>query len=364
LVILWGRSTTNLLRALLRGLNRIELDSLTRVAEGVTGLVLVVVLLGAFRSVMSAAVGLAVASALTLIGSLWLVSHVVRGAYVLDQRLIVRLVRAAVPVGVASSIQQLYWKLAPLLLSVLRPVADVGLFSAAFSTVVLSYGVSLAVVSSVFPTLSALALRDASRFRQVVEDGLRYMSAMSLPVGGLMILLSAQIMVLLYGAAFIEAADAVAVLGLMVPLMFARVFFWGALVAVGKQNLLIPAVLVSLTAMLMLCFVLIPPLDIVGAAIANLVGEACMVVLLGWFLSGQVSPIGMIRASASPLFATAISVACLWLLRPHLDGWLLVLLGTFVYCAVLLATKGIRPRELSSVMFGLSRIHGQIHARR
>lgn len=364
LVVVWGRAAVNLLRAALRGLNRMELDSLTRVVEGLTGLVFVVVLLRALGSVMSAALALALAALLTLACSAWLVKRVVQGPYSFDRCMATKLVRAAVPVGVASSIQLLYWKLDTLLLSLLMPVGDVGLFSAAFNTVMLSYGVSLAIISALFPTLSILALRDIHRFRQAVDDGLRYVLLVSLPAGALMAVLASQIVTLLYGAAFIESAGAVAVLGLMIPLMFVRVFLWGALLATGKQNLLVPTVLAGLVVMLALCFLLIPELGIIGAAIADVGSEACIALLLGWFLWRQVGSIRIIRAAASPLFSTTILVACLWLLRSHLDWWLLVPLATAGYCATLLATKGIRPGELSSALSGLTKMRQRIHARR
>ena len=360
LVIAWSSMVTNLLRAALRGFNRMDLDSLTRVVQGAAGLAFVSIALISFGTVLSATVAMLTATLLTLGLSAMLVSRLVQRPFsYYDSDLARQLLKAALPIGIALVLQGLYWRADTLVLSVLGSVEQVGLYTAARNTVMLSYGVSLAIISAFFPTLSALS-GDRVRFGTVVETGLRYMSILSLPIGGLIIVLAPQIVRILYGVEFLDAASSLRVLGLMAPLMFVRVFLWGTLVSLDKQKLLVFAVSVGLVGVLFLCMLLVPMLGIIGTALAAVAGEACVVVLLGYSVGRQIGGLRPISTVGSPLLATAILACFIWRLQPYLSLWWLVPVGAGVYLLTLIGTRGIRPEELSSALHGLRGICSRV----
>jgi O-antigen/teichoic acid export membrane protein len=363
LILAWGAAFISLARGALRGFNRMGLDGLTRVVQGLTGLVFVCIALLSVRTMLSVTVALLAAMLVTLLGSIMLLGRFVRRLHIPDGSLVLRFLRASFPLGLALVIQGLYWRLGILALSRLASVRDVGLYSSAFNTVMLSYGVSLAIISSAFPTLSALARGNKTGFKQLFEKGLRYVLIVSLPIGVTMSILAPQILVALYGFEYREAAGALSVLGFLAPLMFVRVFLWGSLVALGKQNHLVLASSMGAAAVLAVSLYLVPYSGIVGSAIAAVVGESCVVAVVGYYVWQELGGIRIARIFPSPMVATGLLAVCIWVLGSHLGLWLSVPVGVIIYAILLVCTMAIRPNEVSWVVSALSRAFSRIQVR-
>ncbi len=272
------RGLVNLLRAVLRGKERMDQDAVVQVAEG--GLVLVGMVIGlwlaptvwnALRFTL-----LAEALALVLVG-LWVgrALHLPRW----DGALAWRMTAEALPLSLTFTLIGLGIRLDTLALSLFRPASEVGLYGAAVGVVMLTRSLST-MAAAFLPRLSNLAAWDPPSFIRVRDRVFRWMLAMGLGLGLFITLLAPFLIQVLYGPAYTEAVPALRVLGCMSAALFVNTGFWQVLIARRDHRAIVVSAGVALLASLLLAAILIPGWGAMGAAIVALSRETIQTALL------------------------------------------------------------------------------------
>jgi len=276
-----ANAVATLFCAVFQGYERMELLTLNRTAQTAV-LVIGALLLSrgvaaaekyAFLYVVSgvAAVALAVTSAASLLGRLELS---------FSFELWRRVLRASVPIGLATVFTMFYYWAGTTVLSKMAGDAAVGTYSAAFRVANGLAFMGFAFSGAVYPLFSRLVARSAERLTRAVELSVRFMFMLVLPVAAFGSVFAAQVLLLLYGPAY---NGAVAVLRLLAS--------WGAiasmnsllsnyLVSGGRSGVVTVQTGVSLAINLCLNLVLIPVFGALGAAMAIAASEAAGLVLL------------------------------------------------------------------------------------
>jgi O-antigen/teichoic acid export membrane protein len=184
------------------------------------------------------------------------------------------LLRASVPVGMATVFTMFYYWIGTTLLSKMAGDAAVGSYSAAFRIGNGLAFMGFAFSGAVYPLFSRLFASSSERLIRVLELSVKYMVMLALPVAAFGALFGAPVMLLVYGR---EYSGAVPVLRLLV--------WWGAfaslnsllsyyLISAGRSGLVTAQTGVSLAANLCLNLLLIPVFGALGAALALAVSEA------------------------------------------------------------------------------------------
>ncbi len=272
------RGLVNILRAVLRGKERMDQDAVVQVVEG--GLVLAGTVLGlqiaptVWNAVLF--IFLAEGLALALVG-FWVERGLHRPRW--DYALAWRMTVEALPLSLTLTLIGLGIRLDTLALSLLRPTREVGLYGAAAGIVMLAYPLST-MAAAFLPRLSALAARDRSSFIRVRNQVFRWMLAMGLGLGLLITPLASFWLTVLYGPAFAEAAPALRVLGGMSAALFVNTYFRQVLIARRDHRAIVVSAGVALLVSLLLAVALVPRWGIMGAAVAALTREAVQAALL------------------------------------------------------------------------------------
>ena len=303
------RGLVNLLRSVLRGLERMDLDAAVQTIENGLALFGVGVVLLLSPSVLGAAVAILTAEVLALLLSGFWTGRLTRprgGEF----RLAKEMVLAALPIGLTFTLIGLNLRLDILLLSLFRPAGEVGFYSAAVSLMMLARSVSL-MAAAFLPRLSALDRRDEEAFARLRDQGLQWILVPGLAIGVAMGLLSPFLMGFLYGAPFLPAAPALRILGGASIAMFLNTYFWQVLIARGEQGTIARITAGSLVLSSGIALALIPQWGALGAAIAALGRETMQAVLLGW--SVLVRPPGTIRRRTWAAFLGAAAAMALFL---------------------------------------------------
>jgi O-antigen/teichoic acid export membrane protein len=262
----------------------------------------------------------------------------------LDRAAAAALMREALPLAVAIAMNVLYLRLLVVLVSLTRSEAETGLYGTSFRVFELLVGLPLLVLGVALPLLAVAGAEDLDRLRYALQR----LSEVAL-VAGLGLALATAALAepgirLLYGAEYADAAPILRIQAwALVPLFLGQVFLL-ALVSLRRQRAVAVANAIALVVVLALGLALIEARGGEGAALAGVVAEAVLaVVLLAFLASAERSVVPALGFAWRPLLALAAGVVPLVLLGA--DRWLAAALAIAAFALVAAAVRAL-PREL------------------
>jgi O-antigen/teichoic acid export membrane protein len=223
------------------------------------------------------------------------------------------LLAAALPVGAFLVFVVAQLRIDTVLLSLLKPVEDVGIYGAAYrflEQALFFPGLFMAAVYPIFATL--VANRDPG-LQLAIDKSLTFLLATAIPLAAGSFVLAPDILRLLAGDEFDEAVEPMRILAFAAVFAFTTALFSSLLVLFEQQRRLLRLVAGAFAINVVLNLILIPQFSYTGAASASVAtqaffGVALMVAALRQgHLSLHLAPLPRI------LFATAGMCAVLWL---------------------------------------------------
>jgi O-antigen/teichoic acid export membrane protein len=223
----------------------------------------------------------------------------------------------ALPYGLAAVIISFYWRLDVILLSLLGTNAQVGLYGLAFKLVDAVITLPWFVTITLMPELARIA-EDRARLHQLVQRALGAMQFFVLPLVVCGFAFADEIIEIVGGQDFEDAAALLRVLLFGVAAVFMSAVIVQALIAINRQASMLIVSTVVLAVNAGLCFALIPPLGATGAAIAFVASEATALVVLSLLYSRSAQ---MPRPDLRPALVIATGVmAAVALVKLPLEG--------------------------------------------
>ncbi len=222
-----------------------------------------------------------------------------------------------------------------ILLGALSTAREVGLFAAGFRLVTAIMGLGAVLWWPIYPVL-AKARRHSLEFREVLEPFLTLMLAISLPAALALGLFARELVTGLFGAGYADAAPALAVLAVALPLQFLASVLEVALLATGGEAPRARINAVALAVSVAVALALVPRHGALGAALAF--GLAIAVLLGGYLLAmGRSVSARWLATSGRGLTIAALALAAFWLVaqRAAFPGaWASLALGAAFYAAL------------------------------
>src|SRR5205085_12222127 len=120
--------------------------------------------------------------------------------------------KASLVLGLGLAISQVYSRIDTVLLALLRPSAEVGLYGADYKFVELAQAVAYAAAISMFPALTAFAAQRDPRLKSLAQKGLEILMAMAVPIAVAMAFAPRTLLELTAGSGFRGAAGALQIL--------------------------------------------------------------------------------------------------------------------------------------------------------
>jgi O-antigen/teichoic acid export membrane protein len=315
-----------------------------------------VVTAGAGVAVLAAGGGILEVSLIFLGGSLlgFAVAAIVMRRYVARPRLAVDrarwapIVRAGIPIGLATMVLTVLLRLDQVLLSFLEggDNSEVGLYGAAFRLVEATMFISWSFAAAFLPWVAHRGADEHERLARGYELALKGLSGVLIPIGVAFVVLAEPLIDLLYGDQYEAAVGSLQWLG--VTTVFYGFNLLASTVLVGRDRPLdfarICAVVVVLNIGLNLA--LIPPLGATGAALAAAVSSLALALLGARRIASLTGRLRVLRAFAGPVGAGA-AMAAVMLVVP-LPFVLDAIVGACVYLAVLyLLERRLFPGDLA-----------------
>ncbi|MBJ7328860.1 MAG: flippase [Solirubrobacteraceae bacterium] len=300
--------------------------------------------LGFAAVMLTAALGAAVTLALTTLAA--------RGAFALRPRMDLAVWRmllfASIPLGLALGINELYFRADQLIISLSRPLEEVGWYGLAFRVVEITATLPGTLLVSLFPVMAVQVARRDPQLRATMQTGFDILVAVGAPLalGGLV--LAGPVVVAVAGEDFADAADPLSILLFAAALMFVNGLLGYALIARDRQRDTLWLNVAALTCNLALNVALVPEYGIEAAAATAVVSELLILGGALWLVHRHLGilpgPGMLFRAVA----AAAAMTGVLWLCDA---APLLVLLAiaAVTYPLALWAVGGIRREQLDAL---------------
>lgn len=258
------------------------------------------------------------------------------------------LMRESLPLGPALLISVCYLKLDTLMLVVLRPPQDVGLYGSAYQPIEYLFLATAVVVNVIFPLVAAaFGAGDHERFVMLYRRAAETLVAVMLLVPVTLFFVATPLVYAVYGERYGGAAEPLKILAVALVLM--TVNGWQAFVLLGggrqRATLIydIGALLFSAGA----CAVLISKFGVNGAATATLCTSAFVLTCSSYALRRLLD----VKLAMTPLVRILLAAGGLWGILFALEcagvAWQLMIVAAPVAYAVLLFASGaVRLRTL------------------
>lgn len=223
------------------------------------------------------------------------------------------LVAAAFPVGVFLIFVVLQLRIDTVLLSLLKPVEDVGVYGAAYRFLEQALFFPGLFIAAVYPIFAALIANSDPGLQLAFDKSLTFLLATAIPLAAGSFMLAPDLVLLIAGESFSEAVEPMRVLAFSTIFVFMTALFSSLLVLYERQRQLLALVAAALALNVTLNLILIAEFTYTGAAVASVATQTCFGIALivatlrNGGLSLHLAPVPRI------LLATVGMSAVLWL---------------------------------------------------
>jgi O-antigen/teichoic acid export membrane protein len=184
------------------------------------------------------------------------------------------LVRNTLAIGVVAMIGILHFRSDGVLLSLLAPARDVGIYSIAYRFIDQSISLAAPFALAIFPILTRFLHEGPGRADTAINRSFQVLALGSAAISLAMLSLAHTLVHLIAGPGFEAAAEPTRILAFAVPFLFCSLLFYNVGIAAGHQRTLIHVGLCSLALNILLNLFLIPRLTYNGAAITAVISHA------------------------------------------------------------------------------------------
>jgi O-antigen/teichoic acid export membrane protein len=252
----------------------------------------------------------------------------------------------------SSMLAALFARPEVVLLSVMVSEQQVGFYSAAIRVIELPLTLFEVLMVNVFPMMAETFKSAEDRFAAWQTAAVRVMLASSLLVAACCFALADQIVEILYGDGFGQAAAVLRVLGVTVVFFSLIAVFWRSLVARGRQGVNVSLQFISVVVRLSSGVLLIAPYAAIGAAISSGLSSLVHVSLLIRAAARSGAPEAVLRLAWRFALAAGVAGLVMWVLRERIPVPAALTVGSMVYVVLLAAVGAINRDDLAMLRRG------------
>lgn len=178
------------------------------------------------------------------------------------------------PIGLSIMFGLIYFKADTLILSLVRPQAEVGIYGAAYRVLEILITIPFMYAGVLLPLLSkAWATQNRERFAQLISRSIDVTSLLIAPLIAATLVLGPRIMTLVAGPEFAESGEILRVLILAIGVIYFNTVFSHAIVAIDAQRKMLP-VYIAVAVVILAGYVLfIPAYGMLAAAWLTVLSE-------------------------------------------------------------------------------------------
>jgi len=165
---------------------------------------------------------------------------------------------------------------------------DVGIYSAAYKLITSLGFIPVAFIAALFPVTSRLYISSKEGLKFAFEKSFKYISIISIYLAVIIVLLSEDIIGLIYGHSYLPSASALKILTISVVISFIATVLANLLNSINRQIICTIQAGMATLLNVLLDFLLIPQYSYVGASFATVVTDIfSFIFLYAWVMRSE-----------------------------------------------------------------------------
>ena len=226
------------------------------------------------------------------------------------------------------------------ILSIVRNEKEVSLYTAPITILFALLLIAQAIRNGIYPAFVQNHLSDNTKLFRLYELTFQFLGALAFPMAFGLSLLSKSIITNIYSSNFLGAIIPLRIVAWSLVFYYLNVPNIRIMLVFDKQSWISIFQAISLTANLLLNFLLDSRLGAVGAAIARLVSSLIFFFLCFIFVKSHIRSQNPTRRIIKPLFASLIMAVVIFALR-NINIWVLITIAIVIYSSTYLLIGGI-----------------------
>ena len=270
-----------------------------------------------------------------------------------------RLLKMALPFAMVFFLNTVYFRIDVVILSVLRPLTEVGYYTAAYKFLDGLSFVPQTIMNAVFPTLSVVHLEAIASMRQAYTATIRLLAALAMPFAVVLGFGAAPILSAPFIRGYPQSAPALQILALAIVFMFVNSTFVFGLGAMDRQMDSVILSVMSIVVNVALNFILIPifprATGYLGSSWATVLTEVFLLVAGYWMVRRRLEYRLPWARPLLPILVSGALMAGVMGLFSQLNVFLVAILAGLIYLGALFVTGGVSSAELRTIRSSLGR---------
>jgi O-antigen/teichoic acid export membrane protein len=260
-----------------------------------------------------------------------------------------KILKESYPLAVSAVFVMIYFKLDTVMLSLMKPAEDVGIYGVAYKILENLIFFPALFVGLIMPLLSRHALAKQEEFKRVAQKTLEILLIFAAPlaIGGA--ILSKPIIRIIAGQGFGASSDVLVILIFATAIIFLGSLFSGMIIALERQRSL--AKIYGLGAIFNFAanLILIPRFSYLGAASSTLLTEILVTTLMVVVIKKTINYFPDFKLLFKIFLASLVMAAGLYFFG-QASLILLLIIGPALYFTSLFAVRGISLKEILALI--------------
>ena len=305
-----------------------------------------------------AVLGTALGFLISLLGSYYLYKVNIKNTYLNasfkkisfkdELKVMVQIFKFSIPVVISGIAEIFLYDTGTFFIGMFLPAFFAGFYTNASAIARIPLILANSVSVSVLPATSeADSLKDKELLRMYIHQSYRYTAVTSLPSSAFIMVYALPVMILLFGGEYAKGSEALWIL------VGGMLFFSLYLIAssmcqgLGKPTFPMISLIVGAIINAVLSFILIPLLDITGAAIATTISTFILMVLTMVELT-NISGVHAPYLDLAKMFVATLVMVFVMVLIPKTFLGMIIggILGTIVYLIMIMLLKALKPEDV------------------
>ena len=249
----------------------------------------------------------------------------------------------ALPLSLVSIFSVIAFRIDTVMLSLIKGSIAVGWYSASYRLMEVLLFLPGVFTTAIFPVFSTFYISSKDSLKFSYQKSIKYLTILSLPIAVGTTFLSNEIILLIYQSSFTPSIIILQILIWTIPITFLNYIFGSILPAMNRQRLLLKVTFISMISNVVLNLILIPSFSYVGAAVVTVLTEIIIAALCFYSISSTFHKVPIHKIIIKP--GIACIVMALFLTYIKLNLFVMILLSTIIYFAVLFALKTFNEED-------------------
>jgi len=260
-------------------------------------------------------------------------------------------IKTAAQFGLIGVFSTLYVTIDSVMLSFMQGNEAVGLYNAAYRIVLLLLFIPGAINVAIFPLMSRLYGSSRKSLEIITEKYFKSMILLGIPIGVAFTVLSNQIIILIFGKAFMESAPALQILIWGTVFTFGNAAFVQLFQSINKQIITTKITFIGMIVNIALNLLLIPKFSYIAASFNTLITEFIVFAMvlylasrLGYINNGKI----LIQDTLKIILSSLIMGIFIFIFK-DLNLFILILTSILLYIILLFVFKGINDEDINII---------------